>query len=409
MTYSSVDSNLLFDSESLPIQSISLSAAQIERAIQLSQLATDEAAQWQTYLNTLGLLGFQDWLSERAPDLSIPFPIAAQLSGTTYTLEVGAFKLCLIVMGNLSDTVVSVPVEAIASSTQAAHLYVILEVQEEQEQMSVKACLRADRLTQQQQTHPLQPDSDGTYSLPLDWFESEPDNLLLYLRCLEPGTLPLGITASTPQTTVQPTPELSSTASPSPASSPSPLPSPSSQSPTTSLINAALWLRDQLDTVAQELSWVLLPPPVASAMRSAPTASADTTTDRFEQMVRELNRAGLDLPPHARGAFRDLQWGSITVRLYAIIWALPLADDQPEWTLLTVIGTPSGDRVPTGTRLQIQDQDQVLVERTATSTTQDAYLYGRVIGTWSEQFWVTVDMANGATITLPAFSFDPEA
>jgi hypothetical protein len=389
MTHFFVDSDVLLDSESLPPESIAILPNQVEQAVQISQTITDAAVQWQTYLNALGVLGFAAWLQERVPTVNVPVPSATELAGTTCTLEISGFKLCLMVMGSLSDTVVSVPVEAIESPINAAHLYVVLEVQEEQEQMLVKAWLSADQLLQQQQAQALQPDSDGTYSLPLTWFDFNPDSLVLYLRCLQPAALPLGLT---------PSPQLALSAQPAPT--------PNTQHPTP-LLNAALWLRDQLDTVAQELAWILLPPPVASAMRSTSTAERDSTTAQFERLLRELNRVGVEVPPQARGAFRDLRWGGLTVRLYALTWVMPL-DEQPEWSLLLVLSTPSGDRVPTGVRLQVRDQEQLLIERTANPETEANYLYGRVIGTWSEQFWVTIDMANGATVGLPPFSFNPE-
>lgn len=380
MTHFFVDSDLLLDSESLPQESIALTPSQTERAVQLSQAIAHEPAQWQTYLNTLGLLGFETWLQERAPALTMQPPLATELSNTTYTLDVEGIKLCLVVIGNLSDAVVSVPVEAIALPTHAAQLYVVLEVQEEQDQVLVKAWLRSDQLIQQQQIHDLQPDADDTYSLPLTWFDTNPDPLLLYLRCLAPSALPLGLAN----------------------------PPPSSPSPHPPFLNVALWLRNQLDAVAQDLAWVLLPPPIASAMRSTATAERESTAAQFARLLQELNRVGVEVPSKARGAFRDLQWGGVTVRLYAITWVLSQVDAPPEWSLLLVVSTPSGDRVPAGVRLQVQDREHLLIERSASPNAEEAYLYGRVIGTWSEQFWVTVVLSNGTSISLPPFSFNPD-
>jgi hypothetical protein len=37
-----------------------------------------------------------------------------------------------------------------------------------------------------------------------------------------------------------------------------------------------------------------------------------------------------------------------------------------------------------------------------------SYLYAQVIGTWDEQFTVTIEMPNGSTLDWPPFAFHPE-
>lgn len=394
MTYFSTDAGIQLDGDRFPLDSISLSQQQIDQAVQLSQSA-DSPQQWQTYLNALAKAGFEQWLGDRASDLSMT------QSPTESRVEVGAFKLCLLTMGSLSDTVIAVPEAAIDSAAAAAHLYVLLEVHEEQEQVLVKAVLRSDQLRQRQQLQGLTLDSDGTYSLPIHWFESNADDLLLYLRCLEPAALPLGglQVAQDNQTSTEletdsqeviaPTGELNRIAT----------------SLRQGAINTGLWLQNQLDAIAQELTWVLLPPTVASAMRYR-GITGESPTEQFEQLISELGRSGVEVPVDARGAYRELQWGNVALRLYAVAWALPTTTDEPEWSLLVILGTPS-TTIPIGVKVQIRDADQLLVERTIAPNAPQSYLYGRVIGTYKEQFWVTVDMANGAVVTFPPFSFTP--
>jgi hypothetical protein len=161
-----------------------------------------------------------------------------------------------------------------------------------------------------------------------------------------------------------------------------------------------------LDKVAQELAWVLLPAftPAESALR--------TIVEEFQSVTTELERTGMAIAPHARGAYRELRSGNIALRLYAVTWTLtdpaqPL-DQPPEWTLLLILGAQPGMTLPANVGLKIQDQTQVLVNQVQTAENQDSYLYTRVVGTWEEQFWVTINLGNGAVITLPPFALKPD-
>ncbi|MBD2464381.1 DUF1822 family protein [Oscillatoria sp. FACHB-1407] len=394
MTFSFMDADARLDGEAIALDSISLSQAQIDQAVEQSQTVPADQ-QWQTYLDALALVGFEQWLSDRAPDLT--------LQASSNTVTVGDFKLCLLTMGSLTDTVVTLPAGAIDSLETAAQLYVLLEVQEEQEQVLVKAILRSDQLRQHQESDGLTLDN-GTYALPVEWFATDANDLLLYLRCLEPTALPVGgvQVAAQPTTTTQSLVEGSREAVEAMTSTASTL----LEGAINAGINAGLWLQNQLDAIAQELTWVLLPPPAASAMRYR-GATTDSPTEQFEQLISELGRVGVEVPSDARGAYRELHWGRVALRLYAVAWTLPTVSENPEWSLLIILGSQSAD-VPTGVRLQIRDQDQLLVERVTTPDAPQSYLYGRVIGNWDEQFWVTVDMANGAVVTFPPFSFNPQ-
>ena len=42
-----------------------------EQATEISSQVRSEASQWSTYLNTLALSGFKEWLEERIPDKQI--------------------------------------------------------------------------------------------------------------------------------------------------------------------------------------------------------------------------------------------------------------------------------------------------------------------------------------------------
>ncbi|MDX2214266.1 MAG: DUF1822 family protein [Oculatellaceae cyanobacterium bins.114] len=396
MTYSFMDADTHLDSEAIALDSISLSQAEIDQALQQSQTLPSEH-QWQTYLSALALAGFEQWLSDRAPELTLEKPVPALFG--VHTITVGEFKVALLTMGSLTDTLVTVPEAAIDSPASAAQLYVLLEVQEEQEQVLIKAILRSDQLRQYQQSQALTLESNGTYSLPIHWFATDANDLLLYLRCLEPAALPLGgVQVATQPTTTQLLVGSSREAVEAIANTASTL--------LQGAINTGLWVQNQLDAIAQELTWVLLPPPVAPGMRYR-GVTAESPPEQFEQLITELGRVGVDVPADARGAYRELHWGRVALRLYAVAWALPSVAAAPEWSLLVILGSQSTD-LPAGIKLQIRDQDQVLVERAIAPDDSQSYLYGRVIGNWDEQFWITVDMANGAVVTFPPFSFNPQ-
>lgn len=440
----------LLDYEAVAADTLSLTAAQLDRAAALSS-EVPEARQWQTYLNALALLGFEQWMQDRAPHLTIDAAACSALqpayanllADTVCNLSVGEFKLCLLTSGSLMDEQVTLSRAAIDLPEFAAHFYVLVEVAEELEQVTIQGFLRHDRLTQQLQQEQAQPDADWTYSLPLTALDNQPDDLLLYLRCLEPSAIPLPAapdrtaTLSALQAQLATVlPQLQDADRPlqqvltweqaavvltspdlvnwvyqlqtvDPAAQASPLTTQPSLSAYLSdllqtlaqpVVNAGLWLRDELDNVAQSLSWTLLPPlATASALRS--------TVDELDEIAAELSRIDLAIPPHARIAYRNLDLGEVHLRLYAAVW--PLSETLPEWTLLLVLGTRSGYPLPHTVTLRISDQTSLLVERTLAQNSEFTYVYASVVGEWHEKFIASIDLMDGRSLTLPAFGFNP--
>lgn len=150
----------------------------------------NEADKWQTYLNALALLGFEEWLSTRITQQSIK-----RDSNISY-LKVGEFKLCLIATENILDEEVNLAVELVQTPELAAHFYVLLEVLEEQEEVIIRGFLRYDELINYRTRVKLQP-RDGFYQLPLAEFDPEPNHLLFYSRFLEPTAIPLPVVTET--------------------------------------------------------------------------------------------------------------------------------------------------------------------------------------------------------------------
>ena len=205
--YNIESSNLLLDFESFSATGIELSAAQINRAIELSDRIINPERQWQTYLNSLALFGFKTWLAERDSSLilncnhcSVEQPQYANYLDGVFNLTVGEYKICLLTNGVAIDEVISIDRPLIELPEYVAHFYVLVNVVEEQAEVTIDRFISYDELVQHQQAANLAPDTDWTYAVPLAWFNSQPDDLLLCLRCLEPPTITLPTrVASTPE------------------------------------------------------------------------------------------------------------------------------------------------------------------------------------------------------------------
>ncbi len=405
MTNPFTDNDLTLNGTFLSLESITLSPEQIEWAIQLSQSVASQAQQWQTYLNALALASVEQWLQKRAPELTISsewlsgresdFLVDSSRQGLTIRkspdatfsesicrLQVNEFKLYLIATDSLYDTNVSLSRTALESSQFVPNFYVLVEILEELEQTNIRGYLQRDRFIHQQQSIGLQRESDTAYLVPVDWFEDDSDKLLLCLRCLDPTA----ISVVTHQDSALRSSPLASLV----------------QESTQGAINVGLWLRDELDRVARELSWILLPP---ASLRSEFRALR-SPVEQFNDVVTELkNQGDIAVPSQARGAYRDLQWENIALRLYVVAWELPATDSVPEWTLLLILGAQQNATLPLGIKLQVRDEVQIL-EEPVLSDRSKKYLYARVIGTQNERFWVTISLAGGTALTLPPFTFN---
>ncbi|MCL6435671.1 MAG: DUF1822 family protein [Leptolyngbyaceae cyanobacterium HOT.MB2.61] len=384
--------DFLTEMELLPEEAITLEPSHLIQAANLSSQVNPER-QWQVYLNALALFSFEQWLQRRSGVFTLNYehcslmqPSYAEAIPAVCNLEVNQFRLCLLAVGDRDDTVM-IPAAAVDLPEFVDHFYVVLEVHEEQQQATIQGVLRYDQLVRYRQSQPIQVDADQNYAVPYTWFDADPDSLLLYLRCLNPAAIALPTAASDRP------PSLAHWL----------------QFITQPAINASLWLREQWDEVAQEFSWILLPPPVAaSALRSPITDSFRRSPgEEFEAIVQQLERSGLRLPTQARGAYRDWIMANIPLRLYAVVGELPPVEGTPEWSLLLVLGAQPGANLPQDISLEISDPNGILVQRSLDVQTNGDYLVAQVSGTWDEKFLVSITLPNGERLTLPPFTFQP--
>ncbi|MEA5594799.1 DUF1822 family protein [Rivularia sp. UHCC 0363] len=162
-----------------------------------------EINEWKIYLNALALLGFEKYLKERNPNIKIkPYNSANAIDGVCY-LSVGEFRLCLIIVDNLIDDFVTLPAKLITSAKMAAHFYVLVEVLEEEEQLNIHGFLRYDELFKYSQILDFKSQSEDSYNFPLPLFDTELNNLLLYIRFLEPSAIKLPVAVTTNSTVIE--------------------------------------------------------------------------------------------------------------------------------------------------------------------------------------------------------------
>ncbi|MEA5497570.1 DUF1822 family protein [Limnoraphis robusta Tam1] len=354
--------------------SISLTLEQVNLAAEMSKkLATRPRQQWQVYLNILAKLGIVEWLRLRAPEFTIEHDI--QLSSLSVNqVQVDNFRLNLIVTDSSTNSEVCVPRVLLENEINASQLYVLVEViedlpvledAEEQVNVSVLGYLTSTQLSQQT---PIIID-DELALLSTDWFELKPDKLLLYLRCFEPEPV------SSKQQLYQ-------------AVKP--------------VLNVANWLNNQLDKIAQDLSWMLLPP----LSYSSEFRDARSPMELFSEAVNALRKQDpkVVVPFEARTACKEFVWGEVAMRLYATTWQINPNSYSPEWTLLLLLTSQPSSSLPVGTQLRVRDELNLLEEPVLTNPSK-AYIYAQVIGDYNEQFSVTINFPNGTAITLPPFTF----
>ena len=439
-----IDNNLLLDFESFSATGIELSSVQIDRAIELSDRIVNPERQWRTYLNSLALFGFETWIEERnslrlnADNCSVKYPSYASYIDGVFNLTVGEYKICLLTNGVAIDEFVSVDRAAIDLPEYVAHFYVLVDVVEEQAEVKVDGFISYEEIIRLKQTANLSADADWTYAIPLTWFNPQPDDLLLRLRCLEPSIItPTVTTTSNVERLESLLPQLRSgnalhqtltwsqaasilsdrnlldwlyelqTTKPSIADSLASLRGILSNSIaeiTQTAINVKAWLSDELDELAR-LSWTLLPTPAAAGgMRDLEAVSRESPVEEFAAVITQLRASGEDIPEDARGAYQDFALASHELRLFAITWDVAEIEDVPEWSLLLVLGAQPDNYLPQGLKLEIKTDD-ILDDKTVDRDTDDSYIYSQVIGELSEQFSVSIILAD-ETFTLPNFVFN---
>ncbi|MBD2179334.1 DUF1822 family protein [Pseudanabaena sp. FACHB-1998] len=370
---------MISEFDAIPLEAIALSPETIRQAIALSQTSTVKN-QWQAYLDAIAYLSVEEWLRDRLPNYLTEIT-------NFQCLQVHGFTIHALAITQSSCDFVEIPLEILQlpnnqskpESWLGNSFIVIVEIQEEIEQALILGFSPYAQLVRD--VAKLESDRmENTYQVPLSLFDSEPERLLLYLQHLEPvlETKTEAI-AEAPQANI-----------------------------TELILNTGLWLQEQLDDIAQNLAWSLLPAwqPSASAMRSLVMYSPEM---EMQTVISELARLTVEVPPDARSAYQEFQLGDRHLRLFATVWTERNDTENPEWSILFVLGSQTVGTIPYGVRMQIRDQQQVLVDKRLEISSSDRYLYAVVTGYYDELFSVSISLPSGVMLTLPAFAFSPNA
>jgi hypothetical protein len=450
--------NQSIDFEALPIQSVMLSQKQFEQAVAISDRTVTESRQWTTYLNALALFGFQEWFTEHAPELALDWqqcsifkPQYANVIEAAFNLRINNFKLCLVAMGGGLDSGIRLPRAVMDLSEFQSHFYIVVRVFEEQGQVQVQSFLRYDQWVAQQETSPVNAQPDWTYLIPAEWFDPNPNRLLLHLNCLEPQALSLSAPvppAPSPGTKDQqwlaqrlsqaesvetPLWQLMSWQEGAGVLTDSALldwlylmqtgqvslaqpQTETVQSLMKPILKAKDWLQNELDDMAQSLGWILLPPfaelrgseaSSPATQESAAFSPADTAIIQELDLIRkQLHRQGTPIPTDTRCVYHDLALGDMPLRLYAMTWLLQETEAQPpEWVLLLILKSQTDAGTHSTVTLSIKDPVNLLLENGLNPKTENNFIYAHVVGELHETFLVTLALDTGETQALPLFAF----
>lgn len=394
---------------------INLKSAHFTEAIKRSLKNHNQSRQWQRYLQFLTYFACSEWLAEREPKLKINQDelITWQTQYTdvidnAFNLSIGKFKVCLIPNLDFSDVEVTIPRALLDLPEFNSHFYIVIGIEEELELASIRGFLRYDEISQYQPQ--LKPDLDWNYRLPLDWFHSDANELLLYLQCLSPAAITLPEIPRDRQNilaTIQSellTLLLQLRNSPlyrvltwkqgvAVLTTPDLL-----QIVTQPVVNVRLWLNHQLHQAIPELSWQVLAP-------FTPLLSANQTPEQeLDNILTHIQTThNIDIPPTAGRAYQEIQLECL-LRLYAVTWLLP--DDNSGWNLLLILKTITDNNSSTsGFTLRVIDKTEILVEEELQPQQQD-YIFTLVEGSYDDQFLVNITSANGQTQTLPPLEFN---
>ncbi len=390
--------------EAIATESIELAPAAVAQAIALSQAISDPLERWQSYLALLVLEGFEQWLQQHSTPITLKRKQATLLQPNGFDLpaasrlDLSRFQVCLVAIDSDEDEVIELPASVMDVPSQMAHFYIAAAVCEEQKQVAMRYFLRYDQLAQYRQQNSYPITSNQTYQLPTAIFETNFDDLLLYLTCLEPSAivLPTANSALAPlnQRLVQP------------------------------VVNAGAWLQRQINDLADDLVWCFFSPRRVGGMMSVESIMADANTaqrtnatafpgdsnayatdDHLAAILTAIERNGIQIPQDSKAAYQDLLVDNQALRLCVVIWATPQATPEPEWSLLAILKALPNQTIPEQTRLIISETTTPIVEEILRPGT--AYLVAQAIGNWDEQFTITITLPTGNRLTLPPFTFQP--
>ena len=406
--------------------------------------ATGESHRWSHYIQGLALAGFSQWLQEQPlgtslnqADCTLFQPQYTNWMSAVGNLMLGDFKLCLLVVESLSSGTVSIPRAVVDMADFAAHIYVLVEVEEEEGAVIVQGLLRHDDWQRYYQSVRPVPMQDWTYAVPLSLFELEPSRIGLYTRYLDASAIALPQAANNRTMVVASALDMSQAlwqqldweqaasilASPDQLSQansstvqsrpvltqdpPDPLQNLLPQSPPIQsllnvaqeasqvVINAAQWLEAGLDELAESVGFFSYERfQLAQSLRSALT---------IEEAIHNLRQDGVPIPPELNPVYRDVEMGDMGLRICLLPYANTTTSTDSDWSLLVILGTQVADYLPEGLQLRINKGMQPL--ESYTLEFEEALVYSLADANFGESLQVNITSPNGENYALPLLTF----
>lgn len=401
---------------------IQLEPEQIEQAWQITEKVKAEKNKLQIYFQALALVAFEEWLSKREPNLSIDTKQnslfnreSAQAINAVCNLQVGDFKVCLIPTVGFSDELIVIPETVVRLSEFIADFYVVIGVEDELEIAAIRGFNRYEELVNMTAKIPVL--SDASYEVNLAQFHQQTDELLLELQCSNTNiTLPEAFELEENKNTLSDgdkknglqiaifnsCDELGLSYELAKEDNQTNHLKDLMQILTQKAVNAGLWMQNQLDEFAQELSWQLLPAP--SLFRNSQLRKPQPIpAEDLNNILTEID--DVEIPSVAARSYRNLELGEAKLRLYALTWYLPKTEG--DWSLLLILGAIPPNKLSVDVKLRISNLTEVLDEDVLSADSETDNLYTQIAGTKQEKFLVTVTSADGNEASV-LFEFRPE-
>lgn len=422
--------------------------------------ATGESHQWSRYLQGLALAGFIQWIEVQG--LNLPLQLEdctlrqsqyANWLDAVCNLSLGDFNICLLVTESITQGSVSLPRAAVDMPKFSAHIYGLVEVEEELGTVIIRGLLRQDDWRRYRQSAEPTPFPDWTYSVPLSLFEPEPRRLGLYLKHLDPSAIASSaetaaqIKASTALSTTLDGTSLNSLEMEQPlwqqiswGEAASILASPeklsqvnqgqslrqtifrplqtvrhqpqhqpeqtATQEAAQVIINAAQWLNVGLDALTESLGFFSYSQlQLARGLRSALA---------IEDAINHLRSEGLPISSEINPVFTDIDLENIDLRICLLPYTCTphsdelSTDEAPsgDWSLIIIISTQVSEYLPEGLKLSVtrgsEALDPYLLEF------EDESMYDIVDARFGESLQISITAPGGTQHTLPMLTFTSE-
>jgi len=180
-----------------------------QEASKLSEKYSDQDKQWTVYLKILAVIGFEEWLKEKQPNLKInkdDLLLLSEENDLISNLQIEDFKFCLILINSYTEETITFPQELITSSQYASHFYVIIEVLEEENLVMIRGFIRYDQLLKYFENtssitmenlpeilEKIMNNNQASYQLPIENFNPKLNQLLYNLKFVKPSAIAIPI------------------------------------------------------------------------------------------------------------------------------------------------------------------------------------------------------------------------